>query len=297
MLEFFFPVDHARLGMAVLFVFFFLIRPRFKRFHHQLGMESNTIFPQASDLCPNDPAHKAFSGKFKKLSEYFEDITVQELRTDFGEEELLDSVPVHRKALMRVWVNRWNESARVAELRPMELKGEKLDLSRKCCSSCYEDLPDSTSIHRLFSILSEPENLRLLDLSECHLRDEDLKHVQHIVQECGNLQFLNLSWNGFHKEVDVLEAIAETMTARNGFVAVVGTPFASIDNQRFFSQKYVTDLPNLKGLIWIPQEWLEKQGWRNLLKDDHNGHVELPEKVTLIHTAHLKFYQTNPFSN
>lgn len=269
--------------------------------------------PPASSLCV---------GRYERLALYFEGILLSELRRSEAS-ALLDWAAPHDKLLMQAFLvenKRYLQRPPLASwgiadtdnatdaTKPVTLykmaggKGWRADFSARLVSSATaallkapatpaEDMerrPTFTADYVVgccfaATAAAEGGDLPILsvDLRNCGLIDDDLEHLPNIFERLPKCQLVDLRRNRIQGATAVARNTLTDILGRGKSLNIVGNPVASVNRKEDFFASLAGS--TCERLIWIPEPWLDKDGWRGLI-------VEPMQDAVL--AAHRAYYSS-----
>lgn len=117
-----------------------------------------------------------------------------------------------------------------------------------------------------------------LDLSRNYFTPTDIKDVAQFVKtKALSCQVVDLSYCWL--SADANDDFETIMTSVANFLVIIGNPAASVDNAAWLGCLHARFLEKL---IWVPQEWLGKGGWKRIVTAE-----PLQAVVEKAHTSYL----------
>lgn len=104
--------------------------------------------------------------------------------------------------------------------------------------------------------------MKVLKVSFTGLMENDLAAVNRMLNKLPNCVEVDLRGNKFYESTADEHLLRMLRTEQVRLVNIVLTPFASVDRRNFFEKLTENDLQRL---IWIPEAWLERKKWKNML--------------------------------
>lgn len=245
-------------------------------------------------------------GRFAALGEYFDETTTKEEVMCMPVDVLLSACEARDRTLMQVFIERevlpaqaYIEPPASPSRRPVAQPAQVMQIHDALADGALRlsggrVLPGYAlgvrgtigwSLERILKDLrdlskKELESISVLDLSANHLVNDDLADVSKVVQDLPSLQVLDLSNNRLTSGAALEDFLAELLDRVT--VDIRSNSAASIDSAYFLAS-----LPCDRAgrLIWVPQPYLDTDGWRAMLQK-HGAKDALIADIVHAHKAY-----------
>ena len=229
---------------------------------------------------------KLFEPKFEKLQEYFDSISLEDIKS-LDEDTILNSARPEDRMLMELFIKKKllplspsQEEVNIVKFNPVQTrKKEPFDFSDKLLSitSGTSNLPGKYNI----SELKEKQfnkSWHKLDFSKNSLVDKDFSFISKWVDYLfPNLKVLDISYNRIRGSDEMILKIIKKLE----FLVLIGNPIATVDRIRFWES--LTE-EALSKIIWVERSWVESKAWK--------GMIPKPSCQEAVLIAHRNFYNS-----